>query len=462
MNASAASWHVGRAAAPPPPWLSLRPLPADAVARIGTISAFFLDGYRRSGPIFRFRRGDRTFTVLAGREANLFMTQEGGAVLRADLYREEQNRELQIEKNIVSLNGEEHLRLRNLQRHGYSRAALEARYPELVEAVRRLVLAWPTETPILVRDAFPRLIAELLGIGVLSYPVGDFFDDLVLFVRTVVIETVARTRPRTILGTPRYEEAKARSLALADKVIAAHREQPHGPGRPDLVDDLLAAVDRDPTLMDEQELRISVLGGYIGGLDTVAYTCSFLLYSLLAHPALLEKATAEVDAVFSHGPLTPKALRGLKCLHHASLETLRLYPLSAAIQATVAQPFEFAGHGVEEGEDLIVATTVPHFLEEIYPRPFDFEIERYAEPRNEHRQPGGFAPFGIGPHICLGAGMAEVLILLTMATLLHTVRLAMDPPDYRLEIGMIPVPVPENFYLTVRERRTEPPPSDPS
>lgn len=453
MSEPGQPWRVGASEAPPPPWLPLRPLPAEAVDRLGQISAFFLDGYRRSGPIFRFRRGDRIFTVLAGREANLFMAQEGGAVLRADLYREEQNRELAIEKNIVSLNGEEHLRLRNLQRRGYSRGALEGRYPELAAAVRRMVLDWPEGTPILVRDALPPIIAELLGIGVLSHPIGDCFEDVALFVRTVVIETVARTRPRTVLGTPRYEQAKARSLALADEVIAAHRACPDGPGRPDLVDDLLAAVDADPGLMSEQELRISVLGGYIGGLDTVAYTCSFLLYSLLAHPDLLAQVTAEVDAAFSQGPLGPRTLRGLAGLHHAALETLRLYPLSAAIQATAAQPFEFAGHSVGAGDDLIVATTVPHFLDEIYARPFDFDVDRYAEPRNEHHRPGAFAPYGIGPHICLGAGMAEVLILLTLATLLHTVRLEMAPPDYRLKIGMIPVPVPEDFHVAVRDQR---------
>jgi cytochrome P450 len=316
--------------------------------------------------------------------------------------------------------------------------------------VRRAVQGWPRGEPILVRDALPPIIGELLGLGVLHHPLGDAFDDVALFVRTVVIETVARTRPRSVLDSEEYRIAKARSLELADRVIEAHRESAEGPGRPDLVDDLLAAFDAEPGLLSEQELRLAVLGGFVGGLDTVAYTCAFLLHALLAHPEILELVRGEADDALGGGSPTAATFGALRELHDAALETLRLYPLSPAVQAAAGETFEFAGYRIKEGDDLIVATTVPHFLDEIYSDPLRFDTARCRPPREEHRRPGAFAPFGIGPHVGLGAGAAMSLILVTVATLLHSAELAIDPPDYRLQIGMVPVPVPWDFRVIVR------------
>ncbi len=429
------------------------PIDPDLIARIGWIAAFFISGYRHLGSAFRYMRNGEIFTVLAGPEANLFITREGREILSAEEYRRAQNEELGIDKTLVSMDGEEHRRHRQIQQRGYARAALDDRYPDLVSAIRHAVGRWPRGEPILVRDALPPLIAELLGIGVINHPIGDHFDDVALFVRTVVIETVAKTRPRSVLDSDQYKHAKARSLALADRVIAAHQATSDGPGRPDLVDDLLAAWAEDPELMTEQELRIAVLGGYIGGLDTVAYTCAFMLYALLAHPHVLTRVQEEIDSTFAKGMLTPDALAEMKTLHCAALETLRLYPLSAAIQAKSGKTFTFEGFEIPAGANLTIATTVPHFLETFYEQPLAFDIDRFTEPRNEHRNPGAYAPFGLGPHVCLGAAMARSLISLTMATLLHTVDLEIHPADYELTIGMIPVPVPEDFHIIVRGAR---------
>ena len=87
-----------------------------------------------------------------------------------------------------------------------------------------------------------------------------------------------------------------------------------------------------------------------------------------------------------------------------------------------------------------MATTVPHYLPEYFPQPERFDIDRYLPERNEHRQPGAYAPFGLGPHRCLGNGFAEVQIAVTLATIMHNVELVLDPPDYELQINPAPTP----------------------
>ena len=124
----------------------------------------------------------------------------------------------------------------------------------------------------------------------------------------------------------------------------------------------------------------------------------------------------------------------------------RRYPVAGGHRARVARPLTLAGYRLEQGLDVEVAMTVPHFLEEVYPHPMQFDLDRFRAPRNEHRKPGAYAPFGLGDHTCLGAGIAEVQLMVTMAALLSMYTLQFDPPDYHLVIEEHPTPVPGNHF----------------
>jgi cytochrome P450 len=169
---------------------------------------------------------------------------------------------------------------------------------------------------------------------------------------------------------------------------------------------------------------------------------------LLAHPDACQRVQAEeVAAAFSDGPLTWGKLKRMPDLHGAMMETLRRYPVARSHRARVAKPLTVSGYRLEPGNNVIVAMTVPHFLEEFYPHPMQFDIERFREPRNEHRQRGAYAPFGLGDHTCLGAGIAEVQLMVTLATLLHTYTLQFEPPAYQLVIEQHPTPVPATISM---------------
>ena len=245
-------------------------------------------------------------------------------------------------------------------------------------------------------------------------------------------------------------------MCIRDRVRAVHDPERPSDSEPDLVDDLLALHQVDPQFLPETDLMPAVLGPFIAGLDTVGSTCAFMLYALLKHPDLLERMTAEADAIFAHGTPSAESVRRLDVTHRVALETLRMYPIAPAITRTVSNTFEFAGYTVPAGQKVIVATTVPHHLPQCFPDPVRFDIERYTPERREHRQPGVFVPFGVGAHVCLGAGFAEVAIAVTMATIVREVELALDPPDYTLKINPVPTPSPDDrFRFRVARRRRQ-------
>ncbi len=241
---------------------------------------------------------------------------------------------------------------------------------------------------------------------------------------------VMKTWPRITLKNPRYLRAKARIVAMAQEILRQHREEPV-PGRaPDLIDDILAATTEDGKPLDELSRIAATIGPMIAGIDTAANTTSFMLYALLTNPELYKRVEAEVDAAFANGVPALQDYQHMTALHGAALETLRMYPVAFAVPRTAVAPFEYGGYHFEPGQEIYVASGVPHYLPEFYPEPYRFDVNRYAAPRNEHRKAGVFAPYGLGAHTCLGAAVAEIQIMVTVATIMRTTWLTLDPPDY--------------------------------
>jgi cytochrome P450 len=117
------------------------------------------------------------------------------------------------------------------------------------------------------------------------------------------------------------------------------------------------------------------------------------------------------------------ALSECVALHGLVLECLRLYPAAFAMYRGAAQRFEFGGHEVPAGTQVAVFTSATHFDGRYFPEPERLDVDRHASPRAEHRQKHVFMPYGGGPHVCLGAGMGEALLLLATAGIVRHHRL---------------------------------------
>ena len=437
-----------------PPSAPGLPLVGDAFAMAGDIGAFFTRQYLRLGPVFRVRALHRRLTVLAGPEANLFVTREGSKHLRSREFWMAFDKELGAARSMLSMDGAEHARMRKAQQSGYSRSFIHEHLDDVIAITRREVAEWPVDKPIPGLHALQRIVTEQLGTIAAGVSPRDYLDDMIVFVRTLLAARVTRQRPAVLMRTPRFRRARQRSRSSTRRYGRPHDPDRRTGAEPDLVDELLALHHVDPQFLPETDLMPAVLGPFIAGLDTVGSTCAFMLYALLKHPELLDRMTAEVDASFADGTLTAAAVRRLDVTHRVALETLRMYPIAPAITRTVSNTFEFAGYTIPAGDTVIVATTVPHHLPQYFPEPERFDIERYTPERQEHRQRGVFAPFGAGPHVCLGAGFAEVAIATTMATIVREVEPVLDPPDYVLKIKPVPTPSPDDrFRFRVARRR---------
>jgi cytochrome P450 len=88
---------------------------------------------------------------------------------------------------------------------------------------------------------------------------------------------------------------------------------------------------------------------------------------------------------------------------------------------------------------VLVATSVPHQLAEHFPEPERFDIDRDF---TAARRASVYAPFSVGGHTCLGAGMTEVLAVATMAMLVRRLTVTLSEPERPLRITAAPGPNP--------------------
>ena len=423
------------------------PILGNVLSMAGDPAKFFVDCYRKYGPVFRVKILGNAYTVIAGAEAANFMgRRDGKDCLRSKEFWQGLVEEYGATCTLTGEDGEKHAKLRAVMRDGYSKESIRGRYDELARITdMSMERDWKAGTAVPVVSAMQYMVTDQLGIILTGAAPLEYVQDIRTTILYILNVLVTRQRPKFLLKNPKYKKAKARVFQLGQQMIDDYRANPNkrGPDAHNLIDDIMVAHEKDPELMPASDLILSLTGPYVAGLDTVANTTSACVYSILKHPEVLARVQKEADALFAKGPIDEaEMMRSLPSVEGAVMETMRLYPIAVAQMRTATKDFEFEGFQIRGGEMLYVATSVPHFMEEYYPNPTQFDIDRYQKPRAEHLQPGVYSPYGRGPHTCLGKSLAEVQLVLTMARLFHKLDLSLDPPGYVLKTKTAPTPGP--------------------
>jgi cytochrome P450 len=413
------------------------PLLRNTIDMARDLRSFLVKQYRNLGPIFSIRAFNHRFIVLAGPEANNFVS-KGNKYFRSHEVWASFNADLGVSNSLISIDGPEHIRMRRDHAHVYSRNLIADRIEDAFRIVQRETTEWPQNKSFGALRACQRIIAEQIGYMATGASSRDHIDDIIYFSSKMLSMHLSRHIPKQVRFLPRFRRSRKRVEEFLQKILADHNPEKRRDKPRDFVDDLLELNLKDPYYISEANFRVFLLAPYVAGLDTAASTCAFMLYELLKNPDILEQTVAEADTLFAGGMPSMKNLSQLDVIHRVAMETLRLYPLTTTTSRTVANSFEFEGYTVPAGATVLVAFGVSHFMSEYFSNPQSFDIERYTPERAEHRQRGCYAPFGVGAHRCLGSSLAEVLIALNIASIVHTTELVLDPPDYKLKTKQLP------------------------
>lgn len=428
---------------------SLRPLLKDP-------HVFLKQAYKDYGSAFRFQAVTRNFVVLAGVEANRFVSAEGKDLFSVDGFWGETGRYMSCPHMLSMVDGEIH----QYQRKIMAPALLQQRFKNNIDAMAGNIIELierRAKTGKLDFGSFARqMLSNQLSSTLHGYKAPHWkVETMISTFNTITKVFGLRSLPHMALYSPAQKYREYITFRELKKTIdkARNRSEAEKKAYPYYLDLIMPALAEKPEWFSEGDLMGHTMLPFVGALDTIAATQGFMMYRLLKNPNLYQRIQREVDEVFSQGVPDFATLKSMEDLNGLFRETMRVQPTAFGIVRSAKDNFLFNDYQVNKGEDVLIFTTADHFNPQYFSDPQSFDIERYREPRNEHRQPA-FAPFGKGPHNCIGASLSELLMPLHMGLMLYLldIKPACDLDKVKETYGPAPV-LSKNFKIQVRQRR---------
>jgi cytochrome P450 len=409
---------------------SWAPLGASAALLRDPLS-YLRHAHAACGPVFEVRALTRRFVVLAGREANRFVGREGRELLESRSFWGALSERRGCPHSILAIDGEDH----RVQRRHYgdvlSRTIVDAHREGCDALVRDSFGAGMDHVPIQdqTRLLVARLVHHCLTEG--APPVPEPTARALMEVFRWETNTLLLGKwPRVALRMPGYRRSLALAEAFLDELVGRAETDPLG----GWFERVREGQARHPALFTPGDVRFAMLLPFVAGVDTVGATLGFVLDELYRDAGLRERVEAEVARAWAEAEGVPElaTLAEAQALHGLVLECLRLYPAAFAMYRGAARAFEFEGCRIPARAQVAVFTSATHFDARHFPEPERLDVDRHAPPRSESRQKHVFMPYGGGPHVCLGAGMGEAMLLLATAGIVHHHRLRppADAPRY--------------------------------
>jgi len=376
------------------------------------------------GPAFRVHAAHRKLVVLAGVEANSFASKEGREALISKKAWGKLTGHLHAPHAIVALDGPDHLKLRTYLRNAVSKQPVEEHSEDVSAIVTDMLRDVPVGSEISVRDYTRNLTnwqVNFLVAGQRQQAPKDLREAHYEYFRYLTNTLSLGKWPKLALYLPRHRRNA--------RVVEAHaRELLDGASRTGGADSWMRLIvegqKKYPHLFTPGDMFTSAILPAFAGVDTFGATGTFAIRELLRNRPVRERLVAEVDAAYeaAGGKLPdPEVLRGMPALNGFCMEILRLYPVAFGMPRHAGRDFEFEGYQVFEGEEVLLFTTSTHTDPRYFPRPYQVDLDRYGPERAEHKQKFAYSPYGRGPHACLGAAMADLMFLITIATLVRHV-----------------------------------------
>ena len=421
------------------PPVSLPQLLLNRHVRNGNIPALLAELAQKYGPVFQIRPPFmKPMIFVAGPEANRWVHRQGRMYLRARDYFADFEKVYGASGVLPSLDGGDHFRLRRAMSPAFSRERLIDQFDQVYHQGRHFMADWRVGDCLPARQMCRRMINAQFSALTLSVDSQDIIDDLIVYKERALTTHIVRALPKFMLSTPKMKDRALAIDTLLERVQSVHTPAQRAGCQRDLADDWLSLHMSDPQLVPESNLRFALSAALVASVY-LGDTLSFAVYAMASQPALYDRIRGEADALFEKGDpdgadFTPSAI---DVTHRFLMECLRMYPVVPMSMRDVMNSCVVEGYELPVGSRIFIAQTASHYMDDVFPDPFTFDIERYLPPRNEHRNPG-YAPYGLGTHRCLGSRWMDLQLAANVLMIAHYFTLEVSPANY--ELGFSPLP----------------------
>jgi len=423
------------------PTVSLTRLLRNPHVRDGNLNALFGNLAEEYGPVFQIRPPfSKRMIFLAGLETNEWMQKRGRMYLRTRDYFSDFEKVYGAAGVLPALDGADHFRLRKFLSPAYSRTRLAGQMDELYSRGRAYMSTLTVGDSYRATSMSRAMVNAQLSPLFIGVDTQDLMGDLMGYKERALSVHIAKILPEFTLRTPGMRRRAAVLDTLMKRILRVHTPAQRVDSPRNLVDDYLSLHASDPGFLPESNLLFAFSAALIASVY-LGDTFSLVVYSMASQPDLYDKIRAEADALFANGDprsedFTPA---NIDVTHRFLMECMRMYPVVSMSVRNVMNTCTVGNYELPLGERIHIAMTATHYMSDVFPEPYKFDIDRFLPSRREHRSLG-FVPYGLGTHKCLGTRWMEMHLAVNLLMLAHYFTVEVTPAKYARKLRFNPVP----------------------
>lgn len=307
-----------------------------------------------------------------------------------------------------------------------------------------LLAQFPNKLPreLLLHEELLRLCLQTVARTLYGSPSSEKAGDLTWSVATIsahLRDEIANpfALPDWFPSTWKFEKRLALDTlrTYISELIAERRRS--GQLGNDLLGQLLAAEDTtgDGKGISDDQIRAEAQTMLFAAHHTVATGLTFAIWLLTQHPHIFSEVRSEIDSVLGDRAPSRQDHSRLALTERVLKEAMRLYPPAWSLFCRQAmEDDELAGYPIPRGSWVFIHPWVLHRDGRFFPQPERFDPSRFLPERERELPVGAYVPFGLGPHMCIGARMGMAMMLNLLALLVQRYDFAPTPGQGRMEL----------------------------
>jgi pentalenene oxygenase len=358
---------------------------------------------------------------------------------------------------VIVAEGESHRRQRRLLQPAFGRQRIASYVPAMRAAVERGCAKWrqgelldiPRVTHEMAVDSLVHTLFKADLAAEASERITAAFPGVVSGIMAHTLFPADWMERLPIAVNRRYQKSSDGIRSVVDEVIA--RSAGSESADASLLNVLIAAHDRESGL-DGNRLRDEIVTLLIAGSETVATTLAWVLHEIARHPEIErelvdELATELGETAVQHGdfsrlPVTDRVIK----------EALRLHTPNWLLTRRIDAPVTLGRYRLPAGAEVGFSLTSLHRDPRMFNDPQVFHPDRWLDEDLAGYSTGGFLPFGVGKHRCIGDTFAWAELVVALATILKDWHLVHRPGTKVRELPMVTVQ-PSGLSM-IAERRS--------
>jgi cytochrome P450 len=365
-----------------------------------------------------------------------------------------------VGEGLLTSEDEFHLRQRRLSQPAFHRERIAAYGTTITEYAARMSDEWlPGETRD-IADEMTRLTLAITGKTLFDSDVeseareiSDAVNEFIFYFNRMFLPFSNLLEKWPLPAERRLRRARRRLDETVYRMIDEHRQG--GSDRGDLLSMLIRARDEENSgsCMTDLQLRDETMTIFVAGHETISNALTWTWYLLSQHPEVETKLAAEVDRVT--GGRRPHAddYSQLPYTQMVLAEAMRLYPPIFVMGRRALDDYQIGGYHIPAGSILLMSQYVMHHSETYFPDPFEFDPERWQPEARDSRPKYSYFPFGGGPRVCIGEGLAWMEGVLVLATIAQRWRMRIAP-GHRVIVQPIQLLKPKDGMKMILQPRS--------